>query len=365
MREYSKVSPRFWIDEVGRKIKKHGIECRLISIYLLTCPSSNMIGMYYLPLSTISNETGISLVKVNRVMSQLKAINFCDYDDYMEHVWVKDMARHQIGELKDKDNRIKYCNKEYKNLPNLIFSEEFYEVYFKFLGLFEKKCNRTDPKNEKSSKNLNKVASSVSKKPKLSKSSKSLSHDKEQYEVIIDDPSDTPSPLEAPPKQKEEERAEDILVTYKENIKRKISPEKNLEKNDDAEEVFSHWKKVMKKRSDVSLDNQRSRVIVRAITKFGYSPKLLKDAIEGCSLSSFHMGKNDQNVRYDQLSTIFKSPEQIDKFLDIYEDNRKIGFVDVPNPVVRNNIKVMNEWLNEQDEDILLDDDDKARNFKR
>lgn len=364
MREYSKVSPRFWIDEMGKKIKKYGVECRLISIYLLTCPSSNMIGMYYLPLSTISNETGISLVKVKRIINQLKAINFCDYDDYMEHVWVKDMAYYEIGELKENDNRIKYCNKEYKNVPNLIFSEEFYDVYFKFLGILEKKCNRAEQKFEKPSKNLNKPIKSVLKNDDLSKSKKSVLIDKEPDESDVITHQDTTSPSEAPlkPETITETITETETKTYicRDNGKRKIS----ASKNEDVQDVFNHWKKIMKKRSDVSLDTQRERVILKAIMKLGYSPKMLKDAIEGCSLSSFHMGKNEQNVRYDQLSTIFKSPEQIDKFLEIYEDNKKIGFIDVQSHVVRNNIKEMKEWVEDEDENILLEEDN-VRNFNR
>ena len=59
MRDYSRVSPRFWTGKTGRAIRRSDCDAALVvALYLMTAPTSNMIGLYYLPLITIAHETG-------------------------------------------------------------------------------------------------------------------------------------------------------------------------------------------------------------------------------------------------------------------------------------------------------------------
>src|SRR6185312_11477677 len=114
MRDYAKVSPQFWISKQARSIRKLGAYAQLIAIYLASCPSSTMIGIYYLPISLISHETGISYEEVDSILKDLSSLNYCRYDFEMEYVWVIDMADEQIGgQLKPGDNRIKSINEAY------------------------------------------------------------------------------------------------------------------------------------------------------------------------------------------------------------------------------------------------------------
>jgi hypothetical protein len=50
MRDYAKVAPTFWNGETGKKIRELGRDAQVVALYLITCPSSNWIGLYYLPL---------------------------------------------------------------------------------------------------------------------------------------------------------------------------------------------------------------------------------------------------------------------------------------------------------------------------
>lgn len=49
MRDYAKVSPRFWLGETGRELRKAGAEAQVVAFYLMTSPHANMLGLYYLP----------------------------------------------------------------------------------------------------------------------------------------------------------------------------------------------------------------------------------------------------------------------------------------------------------------------------
>lgn len=50
MRDYAKISPKFWIGETGREMRELGLPARALAFYLMTSPHSNMLGIYYLPI---------------------------------------------------------------------------------------------------------------------------------------------------------------------------------------------------------------------------------------------------------------------------------------------------------------------------
>lgn len=130
MREYAKVSPQFWINDTGKKIKKLGLNAQLIALYLLTNPHATMLGIYYLPVAFIAHETGLSLEGALKGLQDLCEINFCSCDEISEYIWVHDMASDQIStQLKASDNRVKAINEAYSSLPNLSFLQKFYEKY--------------------------------------------------------------------------------------------------------------------------------------------------------------------------------------------------------------------------------------------
>lgn len=127
MREYAKVAPQFWTGKTGRQIRKMGHEYVTVAMYLMTCQSANMIGLYYLPLALLAHETGLAYEAATRgpgggqegatrgpegprlgarnVLAALEEIGFCVYDDDSELVWVVEMAKYQIGDaLSPKDD---------------------------------------------------------------------------------------------------------------------------------------------------------------------------------------------------------------------------------------------------------------------
>ncbi len=131
MREYAKIHTNFWISKTGKKIKELGIVEQLLSIYLMSCPHTAMLGIYYLPLHIISHETGIPRRKASKGVEALCKIGFCVYDEPSEFIWVCEMAASQISEkpLKPNDNRVKNIQQLYESLPNLPFLKDFYNRY--------------------------------------------------------------------------------------------------------------------------------------------------------------------------------------------------------------------------------------------
>ena len=97
MRSYGAVHPTFWTGTTGKQIRRAGRDAQLLALYLLTCPSANMTGLYYLPLPTIAHEMGFSDNEVKTAFNALSSAEFAFYDSEFEVVWVPNMARYQVG----------------------------------------------------------------------------------------------------------------------------------------------------------------------------------------------------------------------------------------------------------------------------
>lgn len=128
MRDYGIVSPRFWIGDTGRQLRKHPYAQR-VAMYLLTAPGSDMTGVFYCPVAMILNDVGspfedpskgyeLALKGVKEALKTLSSLGFCFYDFDSEFVFVREMARWQIAEkLKPSDNRVKGVLKYVESMP--------------------------------------------------------------------------------------------------------------------------------------------------------------------------------------------------------------------------------------------------------
>ena len=148
MRDYGKVSPQFWIGETGKKLRKAGAEAQVVSLYLMTCPHSNMIGMFYMPLMYIAHETGLGLEGASKGLARASEAGFCMYDEGSEVVWVLEMARFQIGDsMSAGDKRCKGVQNEYDSVPAIPYLALFYGRYSSVFHMTE---NRAEPTKQAS-----------------------------------------------------------------------------------------------------------------------------------------------------------------------------------------------------------------------
>lgn len=130
MRDYGKVSPQFWTGATGKALKASGPEAVIVSLYLMTCPHSNMIGLYYMPTLYIAHETGLGLEGASKGLLRAEEAGFCTYDEASEYVFVHEMARFQIAdELKVGDNRCKGVANELARCPNSLLRQKFFDLH--------------------------------------------------------------------------------------------------------------------------------------------------------------------------------------------------------------------------------------------
>lgn len=134
MRDYARFSPTFWTGDTGRKIRGQP-DVQIVLAYLITCPNSNMIGLYYLPLPIVGHETGLPSGEVSMAFKKLRDHGVAFYDHEQEIVYVPTMAAWQIGESIPASNKnlIKGVNRELERFEKHEFGQDFiarYDVAF-------------------------------------------------------------------------------------------------------------------------------------------------------------------------------------------------------------------------------------------
>jgi len=80
-------------------------------------------------------------------------------------------------------------------------------------------------------------------------------------------------------------------------------------------EVYEYWLQLMRPgRTRVpALDAKRRLKVASAIADYGAAECMR--AIDGCKRSDFHMGRNKQRKKYDDLELIFRDQDHIERFL--------------------------------------------------
>ena len=142
MRDFAKISPKFWMGHTGRVIRELGPEAQITALYLLTSPHSNMLGLYYCPITYISHDTGSPLEGASKALLSLIEGYFCAYDFAAEMVWVFEMAKFQISDqLLPQDKRCTGIQNMYNELPANAYLGDFFDKYASRFNLKTKREN--------------------------------------------------------------------------------------------------------------------------------------------------------------------------------------------------------------------------------
>ena len=129
MRDYSVVSPRFWIGATGKELRGNA-QAQVLALYLMTSPHANMIGVFHCPLIYMAHETGLGMEGASKALQSLIEAKFCTYEESSETVFVHRMAAFQIGDqLSAQDKRCKGVEREWNNIPSRQMQQAFFAIY--------------------------------------------------------------------------------------------------------------------------------------------------------------------------------------------------------------------------------------------
>jgi hypothetical protein len=97
MRHFVTIIPTIWTGESGRALRGDP-DAWTIAFYLMTCPSSTVAGLYYVPVTTIMEETGLTFDAVAKGLAKVKKSGLADYDLERGMAWVPEHLTYQVGE---------------------------------------------------------------------------------------------------------------------------------------------------------------------------------------------------------------------------------------------------------------------------
>jgi hypothetical protein len=94
---------------------------------------------------------------------------------------------------------------------------------------------------------------------------------------------------------------------------------------DQIQELFNFWIQACRPtaRRRPLLDSKRRLRLGAAIHDYGM--ETCRDAITGCTMSDFHMGRNKTNKKYDDVELIFRDAKHVEQFLDLFDKNSGEG----------------------------------------
>jgi len=86
-----------------------------------------------------------------------------------------------------------------------------------------------------------------------------------------------------------------------------------------VERLFLLWVREMGKTpSRTRLTPERRRVLRARLRD--YSEETIAQAIKGCALSDFHMGRNERRRRYNDLTLICRNGSKLESFAEMVEE---------------------------------------------
>jgi len=98
-------------------------------------------------------------------------------------------------------------------------------------------------------------------------------------------------------------------------------PKGQMYRKDAVLKIFRHWKEVMETPMSRLTDKRRKAVVSRL--QDGYSVAQIFDAIDGCSVSDWHMGDNPNQRKYNDLELICRTGDKLEQFAQIAQHRRQ------------------------------------------
>lgn len=96
----------------------------------------------------------------------------------------------------------------------------------------------------------------------------------------------------------------------------------NKSHNQQIKEIFDYWQEVMGK-SKAKLTAKRAKAIQARLNE-GYTLDEIKRAVQGCKLSAFHMGDNDQRRKFNDIELVCRSGDKLEQFAELTEPSPKV-----------------------------------------
>jgi len=136
---YRTIDAKFWTDP---KVRQLSTTNKLLFLYFITSPHAHFSGLYYMPNTTISHETGIRLADIAKGLDTLSGAGIVMSDTLSELIWVVNMFEYQSHSIKLLSNIEKHI-KDLHNSPLVGgFLERYAELEIPYRPPIAPLCNK-------------------------------------------------------------------------------------------------------------------------------------------------------------------------------------------------------------------------------
>lgn len=132
--------------------------------------------------------------------------------------------------------------------------------------------------------------------------------------------------------------------TYSETNSHSETDSKDSPPSADVSAVFSYWQTRLN-HPTAKLTAERKRK-VQARLREGYSVEQIKQAIDGCASSPFHLGQNDNGQVYDDLELICRNGSKIEQFIQ-YAAAPPVKHLSKSAQIQKNNLALVEKYRSE------------------
>lgn len=289
MREYSRISPQFWMRGSGKRLRGDA-DAQVLAMYLVTGPAANMIGVYYVSFVAMAHETGLGEKRTREALERIEIAEFAFYDESSELVWVPNMASYQLGDtMKSGDKRRLGVLAELKKIGSHPFVASFYDLYGEPYALGDRPTDRKKCLGSLSKKG----GSSTNRTPSMGLVPKSEEAEAESESEAASEPS-VPDGASVVPK-----------------------------KLTQCDEIYEHWLVARKRhtpRAGRIEMNDGDRRALGVLLKLGRTVDEMQRCCEGHFLSDHHTGKTGGN-KYIAFKYAIKETN-IDGFIALADRER-------------------------------------------
>lgn len=268
MRDYGKVMTTFWTSSDMQELSNNG---RMLALYLLTSPHTNLLGCFHLPTGYVSEDLKWSVETVSEGFQELERNGFATHDAGSKWVVIHAFLKWNIIE---NPNQGIAAGRLFEQVPT---RSTVKPLLAKALRQYSKHFPK--PVLDEFETLTGTVPPTVPKPGTVAGTGAVAGTEQDQENSLVGQPPPDPVP-----------------------------------------EIFAYWQKVMASPKS-ALDAKRKTLITNALKN--YSPVDICKAIRGCSKSPHNMGKNDRNTKYNGLNLILRDAEHIDYFINLDSANAK------------------------------------------
>ncbi len=129
MSDFGIVHKSYWQRGSGKRLRSKR-DALLVGLYLLTCPSSSELGIYYLPLPTLCHDLTMTVDEARAALQECSTQGLAFYDEDAALAWLPNAAELRFGKtLKPGDKRRVWFSKEISSLGSHPFVAQFIARY--------------------------------------------------------------------------------------------------------------------------------------------------------------------------------------------------------------------------------------------